>query len=129
MGGSVAQRAAPSVIANLPIARTSSFKFRFLRTDVRSTSLECLRESITDLQAQLGGAASNTSEVTQARRRSRRLNGEVTIIRPMSQEPSVVRDEPTQRARNRIRLETRKRKVPTLAGSVSIWKRKVDMRS
>ena len=46
-----------------------------------------------DLQPQLGGAASNTPEVTQARRRHRRLNGDVTIIRPMSQEPNVVRDE------------------------------------
>ena len=51
--------------------------------------------SNTDLQPQLGGAASNASEVTQARRRRRRLNGEVTIIRPMSQEPSAMRDEST----------------------------------
>jgi len=49
--------------------------------------------SNTDLQPQLGGAASNTSEVTQARRRRRRLNGEVTIIRPMLQEPSAMHDE------------------------------------
>ena len=48
-----------------------------------------------DLQAQLGGAASNTSEVTHARRRRRCLIGVVTIIRPMSQEPNVVRDEPS----------------------------------
>ena len=45
------------------------------------------------LQPQLGGAASNTPEVTQARRRRRRLNGDVTIIRPMSHEPNAVRDE------------------------------------
>ena len=49
--------------------------------------------SNTDRQPQLGGAVSNTSEVTQARRRRRRLNGEVTIIRPMLQEPSAMHDE------------------------------------
>jgi len=46
-----------------------------------------------DRQPQLGGAASSTFEVTQARRRRRRLNGEVTIIRPMLHEPNAVRDE------------------------------------
>ena len=51
--------------------------------------------SNTDRQPQLGGAVSNTSEVTQARRTRRRLNGEVTIIRPMSKEQSVVRNGPS----------------------------------
>ncbi len=45
------------------------------------------------LQPQLSGAASSTFEVTQAKRRRRRLNGEVTIIRPMLQEPGAMHDE------------------------------------
>ena len=49
--------------------------------------------SNTERQPQLDGAASNTSEVTQASRRRCRLNGDVTIIRPMSHEPNAVRDE------------------------------------
>ena len=49
--------------------------------------------SNTDLQTQLSGAASRTFDVTQARRRRRRLNGVVTIIRPMLHEPNAVSDE------------------------------------
>jgi len=49
--------------------------------------------SNTDLQTQLSGAASRTFDVTQARRRRRRLNGVVTIIRPMLHEPNAVGDE------------------------------------
>ena len=45
--------------------------------------------SNTDLQTQLSGAASRTFDVTQARRRRRRLNGVVTIIRPMASRRAI----------------------------------------
>jgi len=52
-------------------------------------------EAKTDGESRLGVAVSSP-EVTQVRRRRRRLNGEVTIIRPPSQERKAVGDEPTR---------------------------------
>ena len=48
------------------------------------------------LRPQLDDAASDAFEVTQVRRRRRRLNGKVTIIRPVSHEQNAVRDGPSR---------------------------------
>jgi hypothetical protein len=85
---------------------------RVFQVERQPEGQESLSEARLDGQPRLSSSA-----VTQVKRRRRRLNGEVTIIRPPSQ------------ALGEGSSSKKGRQLTTMAGSVSPWRLNVDMRS